>query len=277
MRDLFLPDEGCFFFQCDLSGADGWTVGAHLHSLGDPTMLDDLRSKLKPAAIICYLLRHGSQSLAGKERDEIKVLLKEVKKEDWDYFACKQGIWGTCYLMGPDKLADTILTQSEGKVALSRSQVRDFQAAVFHRYRVQVWHRVTSSKLFQKPEMTSASGQTRHFFGRKEEILGEALANEPQQNTTYATNLALHKLWNDPDNRIAMDHPFIPGPTNLRIEPLHQVHDALCGQFRKEDTAWAVDKIKSYFANTLKIAGLDIVIPFEGQYGTSWGKLEHTI
>lgn len=61
--------------------------------------------------------------------------------------------------------------------------------------------------------------------------------------------------------------------SSLIIEPLHQVHDALIGQFPKEHTAWAVDKIRSYFSNTLHIANSEVLIPFEGQYGPSWGEL----
>src|SRR5213075_147148 len=33
MRDLVIADEGCYLGKCDLKGADGWTVGAHLNRL----------------------------------------------------------------------------------------------------------------------------------------------------------------------------------------------------------------------------------------------------
>ena len=59
----------------------------------------------------------------------------------------------------------------------------------------------------------------------------------------------------------------------LIIEPLHQVHDALLGQFPKEHTSWAVSKIKSYFDNPIRIAGIELTIPYEGAYGESWGEL----
>lgn len=280
MRDLFVADPNCWMFQCDLSGADGWTVGAHLNSIGDPTMLLDLRGKIKPAAAICYMLRHGNHSLVGKTREEIKVMLKDVKGDDWDYFACKQGIWGTCYLMGPDKLATVIAKNSEGKIWLSRSQVKDFQEAVFTRYKVKLWHSAMSRKLSANPELTSASGFKRRFFGRSTEILGQALAHEPQANTTYATNLAMYRLWTDSENRTTTNDlgtTIWQSPTKLKIEPLHQVHDALLGQFRKEDTAWAIAKIKSYFANEIIIAGQKITIPFEGNYGESWGNLKEGV
>ena len=271
LRSLFIADPGYHLFQCDLKGSDGWTVGAHLAALGDPTMLDDLRYGLKPAAVICYMLRHGNQSLAGKKRDEIKVLLKEVGKDDWDYFACKGGIWGTCYTMGYRKLDDHIFVQSEGMVALGSAKAQQFQQAVFMRYNVHLWHRWMERKLKQKKELVSPNGHRRKFFGRATEILGQALAHEPQVNTTYATNLAAFKLWTDKENR---RQEGVDSRMVLRIQPLHQVHDALIGQFRIEDTDWAISRIKSYFVNETVIAGIPIVIPFSGSYGSDWGNLD---
>src|SRR5213078_830473 len=113
MRDLFIADAECYLFKCDLSGADGWTIGAHLAALGRPAMLDDLRAKIKPAARICYMLRHGTDSLRGKSRDEVKELLKEVKSSDSDYFYCKQGIWGICLSAGHEVLTPTGWTPLE--------------------------------------------------------------------------------------------------------------------------------------------------------------------
>jgi len=272
MRDLFIADDGYYLFQCDLSGADGWTVGAHLYKLGEPTMLDDLRAKIKPAQRLAYMLRHGNDSLKGKSRDEIKVLLKEIKKEDFDYFMCKVGIWGICYLMGVDLLSDIIFTQSEGKINMSRSDVEAFRKAVYAAYHPEKWHAATTDKLRKQPyppKLSSASGHTRTFFGRYNEILGQALANEPQENTTYATVLALHKLWTDPDN--------YDSNQKIRIQPLHTVHDSLIGQFRVEDTRWAINKIRQYFNNELIIAGLPITIPFEGTYGTDWAFSEKSL
>jgi uracil-DNA glycosylase family 4 len=265
MRDLILADQGCVLGQCDLSGADGWTVGAYLASLGDPTMLDDLRARLKPAQIICYMFRHGNTVLRGLTRDQIKPLAKEVKKEDWDYFFSKQGIWGTCYTMGPDTLIKRAFINSEGAIDLTRAQGAAFQNAVKARYHVVLWHNQLQRELKLKPELTAPNGFKRRFFGRWNEILGEALAHLPQVITTYATNTAMYKLWNDKENRTTS----VVG-SRLRIEPLHQVHDALIAQWQVEDTSWAVNKLKSYFDTPIIIAGQKITIPFEGHYGTNW-------
>ena len=283
MRDLFLADPGYHMFQCDLKGSDGWTIGANLASLGDPNMLDDLRTGIKPASRICYMLRHGNGSLIRKPRDEVKELLKEVKKSDWDYFACKVGIWGICYLMGVDLLAEEIMEESQGKMVMSRSEVEQFRQAVYAGYNVKLWHNAMQIRLAKNPYLTVPSGHKRRFFSRKTDILGQALAHEPQANTTYATNLAAWKLWRDPENRInnqAEAQARILGARQglrqgcaLRAEPFHQVHDALIGQFRIEDTEWAVKKIRSWFDNTFVIAGIPICIPFEGNYGPSWADL----
>jgi DNA polymerase I-like protein with 3'-5' exonuclease and polymerase domains len=268
MRDLFVADAERYLFQCDLSGADGWTVAAHLAALGDRTMLDDYCAGIKPAKVLCYLLRHGADSLRNRNRDEIKQLTKEVSSKDWDYFLCKIGQHGTSYLMGPQALANNVFKQSEGKMTITRKEAEDLQKLFNVRYRVRLWHTHTQNKLSKKPVIVAASGHHRRFFGRHEQILGQALAHEPQANTTYATNLAATKLWNDKEN-------YKDGA--LRIEPLHQVHDALLGQFKIEDTEWAVKKIKSYFDNPMNIAGVEINIPFEGAYGISWGNLDKGI
>jgi hypothetical protein len=219
-------------------------------------------------------LRHGTESLKGKPRDEVKHLLKEVKKNDWDYFGCKVGIWGICYLMGPDLLADVILKNSEGKVYKSRKEMVDFKNAVFAAYEPNVWHDAVGRKLKNQPyppKLVSASGHARKFFGRPTDVLGQALANEPQENTTYAVKRALYRLWHDPENRYAPQSATIQSRLSwLRVEPLHTVHDSLDGQFRIADVAWATTKIKQWFDNPLIIAGQRITIPFSGSYGTNW-------
>lgn len=275
MRDLCTADPGHWCGQCDLRGSDGWTIGAHLNRLGAPTMLEDLRFGIKPASRICYMLRHGVASLRGLSREETKSLLKEVKKEDWDYFACKVGIWGICYLMGPDLLSDQILEESEGRIALSRTQVAEFHRAVFEGYHVKLWHDWMKRQLAQSPVLMCPSGTKRRFFGRPDEILGVALATEPQNTTTYVTNLAAYRLWMDPENRVADKYVGTPAVhVPFRVEPLHQVHDALIVQFHIEDTAWAVGKLNEWFNNPITIAGQSITIPFEGNYGPSWGQLD---
>lgn len=274
MQDLVVADPGHYIFKCDLKGSDGWTIGAWLHRLGDSTMLNDLRNGIKPAQRVAYMLRHGVSSLQGKSLSETYTLVQSINKDDWDYFALKIGIWGICYNMGPDLLGDVVYDESDGKIELTRKDVAEFRAAVISAYRINIWHTYVAARLKEKPVMVSASGHCRRFYGHPREILGNALANEPQENTTYATNLAAERLWMDPENRV--ERSYLDPKGKLRrvpfwVEPLHQVHDALIGQFPIEVTSWAVGKIQSYFNNPIEIAGQRIVIPFDGSYGLSWG------
>jgi len=266
-RDLFLADEDCWMFQCDLSGADGWSIAAYCAMLGDRTMLDDYLNGLKPAKILVLSL-HGKQ-VDFNDREALKEACKSVDQDSWDYFSMKRLFHGVDYVEGPQRISDQIFTDSEGKFYLSPKDCKTLRDQfVFKRYPgIQQLHRWMDRKIKDRPTIIATSGQVRHFFGRREDLLPKAMAHEPQVNTTYATNLALYNLWTDPDNRIT------PGG-RLRVEPLHQVHDALIGQFKKSDTAWSIGKIKSWFNNTLNIAGQKIVIPFEGSYGVSWGNLK---
>lgn len=280
-RDLFLADDDHHFFQCDLSGADGWTVAAHCSALADDTMLEDYYYGLKPAKLLALGLKYGPQILSCKDRNELLERSREIEKADWQYFVCKIAQHGSNYLMGGKLLASQILIQSEGKVVVTEQYTNNVQDLYFRRYPgVKRWHAWMSQQLKTHRCTTSASGHTRQYFGRTDEILGAALANEPQENTTYATNLAAHKLWYSETNRLEGGREIHTGRQrhdNLRIEPLHQVHDALCGQFKITDTTWAVDQIKSFFDNEITIAGIKLRIPFEGGYGPSWGQCKNKI
>jgi len=283
-RDLFTANSEHWFFSCDLAGADGWTVAAYCKMLGDSNMLDDYDYGLKPARLICLKLR--GVSVDFRNREALKEASKAVDPDSWDYFACKRIQHGSAYLEGAIKTADQILTDSEGKCVMSVAEIKILQQW-FLRERyvgIPLWHDWVARRIKESSRLTAASGQTRRFFGRKDEILPKAVAHEPQANTTYATNLAMYNLWTDKENRRSDANGWNnPVQTNnmraynvqlcLRIEPLHQVHDAICGQFHKQDTSWAISRIKSYFANPLMIAGQKITIPYEGGYGPSWGQL----
>jgi hypothetical protein len=212
-----------------------------------------------------------------QDRAELLEACKVVKKEDWDYFAGKRVQHGGAYLEGGLTISRNCLKDSEGKLYIPPVECDRIKNKVyFARYHgILKWHDWTARRLKETGKLTAASGQVRQFFGRTDEVLTKAVAFEPQANTTYATNLATNRLWNDSENRIITRQPA--NRTRLRIEPLHTVHDALCGQFPKADTAWAAPRIKSYFDNPLLIAGQNITIPYEGGYGRSWGELPNKL
>jgi uracil-DNA glycosylase family 4 len=284
LRLNYVADEGHHFFQCDLEGADGWTVAAHAARLGDPTMWNDYLAGMKPAKIIALLYWFG-KDINLLHTDEIKWLHDNVfpivvkLAGSWLYLGCKRVQHGSSYMMGIPTMCSNILRdsfkESGTPIYMEQSVAKTLQTAFFSRYPgVLTWHNWASSKLVADARLSSASGQSRLFFGRRfgpdiHETVKKFLAHEPQSNTTWATNMAMLNLWNDPDNR----RP----DGSLVIEPLHQVHDALCGQFPCDRTDWACAKIRSYFNNTLRIADRDVLIPFDGSYGPNWGNLPHKL
>lgn len=299
LRKLYTADPDCWLFQCDLSGADGWTVAAHCLRHGDPTMWDDYRAGLKPAKIIALMYERGAEATAC-DRDELRERCRVVDQDGWLYFACKRIQHGTNYGVQETTVATQIMKDSykmTGQaVYVEPSVCASLQRLYFVRYPgLYQWHNDSKRRVAAGENLTSASGHTRTFFGRRKswdhkkrcydadhDTWKEWLADEPQENTTYATNLALYKLWNDAENRVVVPSLRTPSSeepkrdnlvTRLRVEPLHQVHDALIGQFRKEDTDWAVAKIRAWFDNPLQIANATVTIPFEGAYGPSWGEL----
>lgn len=281
LRKNYVADPGFDFFQCDLAGADGWTVAAHCARLGDRTMLDDYLFGLKPARILALLYELGP-SVNHLDRASLKNACRAVDSDGWLYFASKRVQHGTNYMMGIPTMMTQVMKDSfklsGTPIYLEHGQATRLQQSYLYRYRgVPIWHQWAGSQLQAHASLTSASGHTRHFFGRIQDRWGkvdhdtlkEFLADEPQQNTTWATNLAMLRLWNDPENR----RP----DGSLIIEPLHQVHDALCGQWPQDVREWAKAKLRSYFNNPLTIADMEITIPFEGAWGPSWGELPNAI
>jgi hypothetical protein len=265
MRDLFLADEDHDIAKCDLKGADGWTIGAYLATVGEPTMLEDLRFGLKPAQIVALEIMNPGCT-AGKSRVELKAMC--VTAGGWQYFVSKCLIWGYCYTLGPIKAAELVFVESEGAHNLDQKQIKTIFNAIEQRYhptRLHKWMERHMGEQKYPARLIAPNGLVRKFFGRnfgaRPEVLGEALAHLPQVITTHVINCAMYKCWTDPENW-HNDH--------LRIEPLHSVHDELVVQWHIEDREWAKSKIKEYFNNPILIAGQMITIPYDGKFGPNW-------
>lgn len=310
LRYLFRADDGHWLGQCDLAGADGWTVAAHCKSLGDSTMLDDYLFGLKPARIIALMymelesevaacrLRTSkeptaqfyqevvariSQHFNSLSRAELKSLSSQVDSNGWLYFGSKRVQHGSNYGAKPPTVSDIILKDSHkflGEPTYVSPKICSLlQTLYLNRYvGISRWHTRIGATLLQRERLVSASGRVRRFFGRmrdgreiNHDTLKAALSNEPQDNTTYATNLAVYRLWHDSSNR---DRSRRSG---LVVEPLHQVHDAMITQWPKEATEWAIVKHKEWLDNELVIAGIKVKIPYEGAYGASWGELDQGV
>jgi DNA polymerase I-like protein with 3'-5' exonuclease and polymerase domains len=284
LRVLYGANPGFDFFQADLEGADGWTVAAHCARLGDSTMLDDYLAGMKPAKIIALLYYFGpvintlSRSDLKWLHDNVFPVVQKIVGK-WLYMGCKRVQHGSNYLMGIPTMQLNVLRDSYKEsgtpIYLAYGDAKTLQDLYFIRYHgVKAWHAWAEATIIAKGILTAASGQVRVFFGgrsgqRLHDTLKEFLAHEPQANTTWATNMAMLNLWNDPENRRSNG--------SLVIEPLHQIHDALCGQWPQYRRDWAKEKIRAYFNNELIIAGIKIKIPFDGGWGQNWKETTNKI
>lgn len=283
LRRVVVADEGCLMGQCDLEGADSWTVAAECAALGDSTMLDDLRAGLKPAKVLCLLYLLGDQ-INQWDRAKIKAKLREVEQPDWLYPGAKSCVHGSSYGMGIPTMIQTVLKYSmadlplelgETKpIVMTTEQAKKLQSAFFSRYPgVKLWHEAEKRNLLNKGFVITSAGHLRRFYGRKaewkkgvkvasHETLKEALASKPQFYTTWATKMAVWRMWNAPENRTPEG--------SLRVEPLTVVHDSILFQFRAEERAAVGDRVRSWFGNEVEIAGAKIVVPADGTVGQDW-------
>lgn len=282
LRKLFLADPGCLLFQRDLGGADGWTVAAHCARLGDPTMLEDFRAKLKPQSILALIYKLGPQ-VNDLSREELKSLIKEhVDESSWQYMAFKRVFHLSDYDGKPNKMSESILTDSWKKggepIFVHPKTCEDMQQKAFHvRYKgVKSWHQEWRTRLLSgKAVLETSYGHKHVFHGRKREwskregrfvACGEthryALACESQLNTTHALKRAVWRMWHDPEN--------YRQDGTLRAEPLMLVHDSKIMQARVEDQEWVLRKDEEWFSNPLVIGGVQITIPASSECGRDW-------
>jgi hypothetical protein len=241
-------------------------------------MLDDYLFGIKPARVIAFMHLHGAES-SKMDRAQLHQASKYIgttPETEYLYFTCKRVQHGTNYLLGPPTMADQILKDSfkltGNPLYVDPKTCAQLQKLYNLRYKgVAAWQTWVKQELQTKGKLGCASGHIRTFFGRRtaHETLRSATAHEPQANTTYVTNMALLKLWEDAQNRR-------PNGTVI-VEPLHHVHDAMCGQWPVELRDFAISRLKYYFSEPIKIANMMIHIPFEGNYGPSWEDQPHAI
>lgn len=292
LRDVCIPDaDDMLFWQADLRGADAWTVAADLAALGHPHMLNDLIAGVKPSKLLLRMLdileSHGDPSAIARlnsidakaECDKVIIpegMLPDGRPADWKYISMKRVQHGTNYDGKEETISDTIFKDSDGAIDVLPSEIAKYQMLYKLRYNTSARSQWMRKHLAETGGvLQTACGIRRRFFGIRtisfidDDIIREALASEPQANTTYCTNLALKRLWDDLTNRRKSGALF--------VEPLLQVHDALAGQFPARLRDYAKQKLQEWFTNPLTIHGIRVVIPVDIKVGPNWGECKQAI
>lgn len=293
IRDLFIPDTTDFsFFQYDLSGADAWTVAADLAALGNSRMLDHLRAGIKPSVVIVLLIEYGNEVYSWSLPHLTSVhnaMLKKLKDPNAPgklknaYVAAKACQHGTNYGMNPPLMSTILLTReltgwldkfNDGyteplNLKVTHKYIMErYQNLYTNYYGLQLRNDWLAKQLSNFGYLEGANGHRRYFTSirnRKtidQSVLRAAASHEPQGNTTYVTHAALINMYYDRDNRTPRG--------NLRCEPSLTIHDAIAGQAHSSQVDWATEKTAEWFDIPLVIHGIDITIPVEGGWGTSW-------
>ena len=140
LRINYVADDGYDFFQCDLEGADGWTVAAQAARLGDPTMWDDYKAQMKPAKLIALMYWFGPE-INTFDREELKWLHDHVfpiviqLAGKWLYLGCKRVQHGSSYMMGIPTMCSNILKdsfkESGTPIYMEQSIARDLQNLMY--------------------------------------------------------------------------------------------------------------------------------------------------
>jgi DNA polymerase I-like protein with 3'-5' exonuclease and polymerase domains len=96
------------------------------------------------------------------------------------------------------------------------------------------------------------------------------LAQTQQSTVAWMINVAMWRVWYELDAQLNLGAAPKPGDPN-RVWLLGQVHDALLGMYRSEDTE-VLSRIKAILETPIRIRDTLVVISAEILIGKSWWK-----
>lgn len=276
-RDLFEAGRGMVWGKCDLEGADAWTVAGQLATLGDATMLEDLRAGLKPAMILAMATAFGEDLIKADQatlcaiRDAHKGHFKTASGKQ-TYDVSKAVSHGTNYMMQAPTMHMTIFAKSKGELFVPIRECEKYRLRYLSRYSgLSKLYEYIPTIINSRGYIDCPSGMRRVFFGRPDNHRTRVgLALIPQNNTAFATNRALHNLYYQSYNRRA-------GSTELIVQPMNQVHDEADIAFYENELPIVRDIFTKATDFESEVWGVKFKIPFDPNYGPNWGDCDQHI
>lgn len=268
--------EPCYWLKADLEGADSWTQAVQLYvTTGEATLWDDLKAGLKPAFVITIAEHFGEHLLTASHSELLelvgptKKIIAEEKRRlgegQTSYDINKVVSHGSAYMMQAPMMHVNIFKRSMGELYIPVRECERRQQMIFARYPFPKLHQAMRAQLNTRGYLDCASGSRRVFFGRKDNsTLRQMLAHAPQAHTTYTANVVLERWYYNEAYRI-------PGTRIPIIEPINQVHDETDGAI----SVSRIEEARRIFHESKNVEldfwGEKFTIPFEAQYGDSWG------
>lgn len=273
-RDLFEAGPGFKWLKCDLEGADAWTVAGQLKILGDDTMFNDLSAGIKPAQILSLATIVGEHVITWKA-EQLVPLLKQHKpflktKEGKQIYDTDKAVsHGSNYMMQSPTMHITIFQKSKAELFVSVKECEKKRQLYLKRYKgLEKLYAHIPTIINSHGYIDCPSGMRRVFFGRNDNHRTRVgLSLIPQNNTAYATNRALHNLYYSGYNRRNSTSALI-------IQPVNQVHDEMDLAFREEEISNCREIFKQATNFGSEVWGLNFKIPFDSNYGNTWGECD---
>lgn len=254
VRSVFIPDDGYVFGYADLKSAESLVV-AHLS--GDPEMLRLHSPEFMSGGrdghkfVAAFLFNKSIDSITPEER----YIGKRTRH------ACN-------YMLGWMKLmqyinADADTTGVSINAAAAKEIVRKYRQ--FHPLLVQWWGEVERELGENNGRLYDCFGNPHQFYGRKDEILPNAVAFKPQGTVGTGLNQGLLRV--DASEKLA----------SLDFQILLQVHDAVGFQVPTKNARESIPELISCLTidTPIKRRGVEdyvIQIPVDVKLGGNWGE-----
>ena len=132
-----------------------------------------------------------------KSLPEWKDLLKQIKNSGAPYKLGKMTNHARSYKMKWPTFQLSVLTQSEGKLALSNAESKDFLQIWDELFpEVLAWQDKTEATVLETRRLVNLFGYPRDFFGKmNDSLIREAISWVPQSSVGVITHIAYRKAW----------------------------------------------------------------------------------
>jgi len=261
LRDMFLADEGYELAEYDLNRGESWIYS---HLAHEPRMMDIHQSGGDFHTVTACAIS--------------SVFGQELNLEDWADFAAaeperayklrflgKKTNHASAYRMGPFRFQEVVNEEADNTgLTITVAQAKRAQFLWKQEYRyIERWWKEIETQLNQDRTMTTPYGRRQTFYDNwGDELFKMATAYVPQSTSVDYCNGGLLRCWQELDV-----------PNKYGVQLLHQNHDSIVLQYREGYRDKVMPAVVELVESELKVAGHDLIIPVEAQYGRSWGEL----
>lgn len=264
LRSMFIADPGYEMAELDLNRGESW-VYAHLAA--DPLMM---RIHQEQGDF------HIITACAISEAFGVPI-----REDEWDTFAAEQPErayrlrylgkktnHASAYRMGPDRFVQVVNAEADDTgITISLRQAKLAQKLWLGRYPfVRSWWAGIDNALSNHPhQLTTPYGRVRTFYDVRYPLNShtqkDATSWVPQSTSVDYMNGGMLRVFNE-----------IVKPGKWGTELLHQNHDSILIQYKKENRDLVLPAVAKRLLSTLEINGYEVTIPVEASYGPSWGE-----